>query len=119
MYLRLGHVAILSGKNEWQWGRVAVLLVVLTASEGSGVNFYRFPEDRERRLRWIAAVGRKDWMPTKYTWLCSDQFISGSKSNDPLSPDYVPSVFAYASTPLKRKAVEDMARFKRSADVKK
>ncbi len=87
--------------------------------KGSGVNFYRFPEDKERKLRWIAAVGRKDWMPTKYTWLCSDHFISGSKSNDPLSPDYVPSVFAHASTSLKRKAVEDMARFKRSADVKK
>ncbi len=32
MCLRLGRVAILSGNNEWQWGRVAVLSVVLTAS---------------------------------------------------------------------------------------
>ena len=28
-----------------------------------GVHFYRFPQDEERKSRWIAAVGRKDWTP--------------------------------------------------------
>lgn len=87
--------------------------------KGSGVTFYRFPEDEQRRLRWIAAVGRKDWLPSEYTWLCSDHFLSGCKSNDPLSPDYIPSVFAHIASPQKRKAIDSMARFRRNAEVKK
>ena len=59
-----------------------------------GVSFYRFPTDKERRNKWISAVKRKDWEPNEYTWLCSAHFISGVKSNDPLSPDYVPSIFS-------------------------
>ena len=87
--------------------------------KGSGIKFYRFPENEDRRLRWIAAVGRKDWLPNEYTWLCSDHFVSGCKSNDPLSPDYIPSVFAHIASPVKCRAVGDMERFRRSADVKK
>ncbi len=45
--------------------------------------------------------------------------ISGCKSNDPLSPDYVPSVFAHIGSPSKRKAIDGMERFRRSAEVKK
>ena len=29
-----------------------------------GLSFHRFPEDEERRRKWVAAVNRKDWHPT-------------------------------------------------------
>ena len=56
--------------------------------KGSGLTFYRFPANVERRKKWIAAVRREKWTPTKHSWLCSSHFISGSKSDDPLNPDY-------------------------------
>ena len=34
--------------------------------KGSGVHFYRLPQDEQRKSRWIAAVGRKDWIPNEY-----------------------------------------------------
>ena len=68
---------------------------------------------------WMAAVGRKDWEPNEYSWLCSEHFISGCKSNDPLSPDYIPTIFAHTKSPVKRKAAVDLERFERTAEMKK
>ena len=82
------------------------------SSKGSTMAFCRFPKDPERRAQWIAAVGRKNWKPTEYTWLCGAHFISGKKSNDSLSPDYVPSVFNHVSSPV-RKGEMKMAAYKR------
>ena len=65
------------------------------SSKGSSIHFYRFPANPQRRLLWIAGINRKNWQPSKYSWLCSSHFISGEKSDDHLSPDYVPSVFDY------------------------
>ena len=72
--------------------------------KGCGLKFYRFPTDPERRMRWVAAVDRKNWTPTEYSWLCSARFIRGVKSNDPTCPDYVPSVFSHIDTPKKKRA---------------
>ena len=52
--------------------------------KGSGIQFYRFPEDKLKRGQWVAAVGCKNWNPMQYSWICSAHFVSGSKSNDPL-----------------------------------
>ena len=88
-------------------------------TKGSGIHFYRFPEKAEKRVRWIAAVGCKNWAPNEHSWICSTHFVSGAKSNDPLSPDYVPSVFCYTKSPVKRKLASDMERYERKVEAKK
>ena len=87
--------------------------------KGCGVQFYRFPKDCERKRRWIAAVNRKAWKPGAFSWLCSDYFVNGEKSNDPTFPAYVPSLFAYVASPLKRRRQRDMARYQRVQASKK
>lgn len=49
-------------------------------SKGNGLHFYRFPSratEKDRRRAWIAAVNRKNWVPTQYSWVCSAHFVSG------------------------------------------
>ena len=84
---------------------------------GCGVIFYRFPADLERRARWVAAVNRKNWQLTDHSWLCSCHFISGAKSDDPLSPDSVPSVFPHTASPQKRKRVNAMKSYEQRKRV--
>ena len=49
---------------------------------------------------------------------CSEHFISGKKSTDPLSPDYVPSVFQHVSFAQKRKLEESLSRYERKKVTK-
>ena len=88
-------------------------------SKGMSAHFYRFPGDPARRARWIAAVNGKDWTPNEHSWICSDHFISGEKSNDPLSPNYMSSIFKHLSSPFKRKRPRDMERCERLSQTKK
>ena len=78
--------------------------------KGCGLKFYRFPVDPEWRLKWVAAVDRKNWSPNKHTWLCSTHFVEGYKSNYPTCPDYVLSVFRHLGTP-KKKAEQSLLRY--------
>ena len=52
-----------------------------------GLRFYRFPSDVDRRSKWLAAMKRDNWKPDEHSWVCSAHFVSGNKSDDPLSPD--------------------------------
>ena len=36
---------------------------------------------------------RKYFVPSDHSWICAEHFIRRQKSNDPLSPDYVPTVY--------------------------
>ena len=87
--------------------------------KGSGVKFYRFPSDPERKAKWIAAVRRENWTPTEYTWICSQHFVTGEKSNNPLAPNYVPSLFEYVDSPVKRRLEGGMDKFHRRQAMKK
>ena len=78
-----------------------------------------FPTDPTRGVSGFAAVNRKDWAPTEYSWIYGAHFISGHKSNDPVSPDYVPSVFSHVKSPKRRKLVKDMDRYERVAATRK
>ena len=82
-------------------------------TKGSKVSFYRFPVDLELRRQWIAAVDRKDWQPTEHSRICSAHFVSGRRSKDPLSPDYVPTIFPLLKSPVKRKRKNEFEAYKR------
>ena len=68
---------------------------------------------------WVAAVKREGWEPTEHSWLCSAHFVSSSKNNDPLSPDYVPSIFSHVRSPRKRKAEQDLRSYTRRKEARR
>ncbi|XP_061150547.1 zinc finger protein 771-like isoform X1 [Syngnathus typhle] len=82
------------------------------------LSFYRFPANIKKRDKWIAAICRERWKPTMYTRICNEHFISGAKSEDPLSPDYVPSIFEHTQSPPKRKLKRSMKIFERRQNLK-
>ncbi len=64
-------------------------------------------------------MSRKNWQPNEHTWICSAHFVGGLKSNDPLSPAYIPSMFVHVESPVKRKAEQDMVRYERNKATRK
>ncbi len=88
-------------------------------SKDSTLKFYRFPQDAERKPRWVAAINRKDWQPGESSRVCSAHFMSGEKSNNPLSPDYVPTLFSFTASPVKKRLVRNAARFDRGQHTNK
>ncbi|ROL48786.1 THAP domain-containing protein 11 [Anabarilius grahami] len=92
-----------------------------------GTSFYRIPKDVERRAKWISAIKRarskqnktERWDPPAVGFrLCSDHFISGRKMDNPLSPDFVPSIFNYVPYPEKRKRKMRLEVFNRRQKAK-
>lgn len=65
---------------------------------------------------WVSAMG---WASNEYTWICGKHFISGHKSNDPASPDYIPTVFNYVKSPQKHRLMNNMTRYKRTVGNKR
>ncbi|WAQ99803.1 THAP2-like protein, partial [Mya arenaria] len=96
----------------------------------SGVRFFRFPKEKERRLKWLLAIGRRSlsdrqhvklWEPSDHDRLCSMHFaedtnfgINGTPSKDQYHQDYIPSVFSFATTAKQPEQTPARAdRFKR------
>ncbi|CAM4623388.1 unnamed protein product [Leuciscus chuanchicus] len=44
---------------------------------------------------------------------------NGAKSQNPLNPDFVPTIFPYLSSPDKRKRINQMTRFKQTQELKR
>ena len=101
-----------------------------------GLRFFRFPSKPvERRQKWIIAVKRKNWQPSKHTRICGDHFVSGLSKiicayakmistfvtvGRPVDAqgdvDYVPTVFKFSreeSDAKKKRKEARKARFNR------
>ena len=65
----------------------------------------------------IAAVKWKKWQPNEHTWLCSAHFVSEKKNNDPLSTDFIPSIFSFVCSPQKRKSHRQLSDYKKRRNV--
>ena len=90
-----------------------------TYQKGSGIQFYRFPTDPERKGKWISAVNREGWTPSEYSWICSEHFVTGAKSNNPLAPNYVPTIFSHVESPVKRRMEGRIDDFHRRQALKR
>ena len=77
-----------------------------------------FPVDSDRR-QWVAAIGRKDWTPTYYLWICSEHFVTGVKRNHPLAPNYIPTLLKHTTSPVKRSLEGRAVDFDRRQSTKK
>uniref|UniRef100_A0AAQ4S001 THAP domain-containing protein 1 n=1 Tax=Gasterosteus aculeatus aculeatus TaxID=481459 RepID=A0AAQ4S001_GASAC len=95
--------------------------------KNKGTSFYRVPKNAERRAKWISAIKRarskqnktERWDPPAVGFcLCTDHFISGRKSDNPLSPDFVPSIFNYVPSPEKRKKKIETGSFQQTTESK-
>ena len=106
---------------------VALLVVVMYIRKAVG---FRFTVSQQIRIKgedgYVAAVDQKDWEPTKYTWICSEHFITGTKSNDRLAPNYAPSIFKDEAERMERlmeeeekKHLEEIERQKCIAEMDK
>ncbi|XP_060789859.1 uncharacterized protein LOC132894265 isoform X6 [Neoarius graeffei] len=84
-----------------------------------GLTFHRFPVNPERREQWRAAVKRDDWTPTRYSRVCGEHFISGKKSDNPRSPDYVPSIFTRTKSSAKRQNTKALQKSEKRQNLKK
>ena len=62
---------------------------------------------------------REDWLPNANTWICSQHFVTGEKSNNPLAPNYVPLIFPNTKSPIKRKIERDAERFEQRQVTKR
>ena len=54
-----------------------------------------------------------------HAWICSQHFVNGEKSNNPLAPNYIPTIFPQLSSPEKRKRENDEARFEKRQETKR
>jgi len=82
-------------------------------------SFHHFPRNLDRRERWIAAVKCENWMPNDNTWMRSQHFVTEKKSNNPLAPNYVPSIFPQTESPIKKKLEGDVVRLEQQQATKR
>ncbi|XP_060520733.1 THAP domain-containing protein 5-like isoform X2 [Cylas formicarius] len=75
----------------------------------SSINISSFPFNRLDILeRWVKAVHRKDWKPSKSSKLCSEHFLSSDflvrpgSTKKVLKPDAIPSIFSFPKGLVKK-----------------
>ena len=86
---------------------------------GCGLSFYQFPTDPHRKVLWIAKINRKNWSPNDSSRVCSAHFIKAVKSDDPLSPDYVPTVFTHTTSHEKEQVEVHFTAYERRKECRR
>ena len=88
--------------------------------KGTNQSFYRFPVEPNRRARWTAAVNRKNWIGVTGTrGFAAHTSSPEQKGTILLSPSYVPTVFSYVESLVKRKGAQNLARYERGTATKR
>ena len=84
-----------------------------------GTKFYSFPElcHKQKNL-WIKAVNRinpdgSEWIPSKYSAICSNHFAGGRKSNKEDHPAFIPTIFSSVYH-VKGRTQNDCNRYQRA-----
>nr|CAD7427767.1 unnamed protein product [Timema monikensis] len=75
--------------------------------KGSGITFHQFPKSEELKNTWLTNIQRENFVPNKYTTLCSKHFTEDSFDTEKfgghwLKQNAVPTVFDF-SKPLRKK----------------
>ena len=82
----------------------------LKSTREAGMQFYRFPQNEAKRTLLVNAVNRKSFRPNASKLICSQHFVGG-RSDDALSPAYVPSIFSFTTPRRKRELEQGVGRF--------
>ena len=85
---------------------------------GSGIGFYVFPVNEDKRKAWIRAVSRAKWTPKPSDRLCGAHFVKGRPSKDPNDIDFIPTVFKDKKRRVQVTAVDSMRAERRAKRVK-
>jgi len=64
-------------------------------------------------------VKREKWTPNKKNRICSEHFATGRRSNNPLAPNYVPTIFPQLESPAKRRLEKSAITFERRQETKR
>ena len=86
------------------------LVVIMHTGKARGFAFTDFLE-----IQNAGASGQ----PNEYSWLCSEHLVSGEKSNNPLAPNYIPTLFSHVESPVKSKMVARLEDFNRRQAMKR
>ncbi|KAI5706041.1 hypothetical protein M8J75_004328 [Diaphorina citri] len=82
---------------------------------GSGITFHSFPSDVELKRKWVKAIRRQGFEPSRHTVICSshfsaNDFVESSTFKRILKPNVVPSIFSgfpsYYQPPPKKSRAE-------------
>ncbi|KAF3838847.1 hypothetical protein F7725_010615 [Dissostichus mawsoni] len=76
-----------------------------------GLQFVSIPKDLDRRNKWLAAIRRDHWQPTSNSRL--------KKNDNPMSPDYIPSLFAHTSAGQRQRSIYATSRFEHTQQMKR
>ena len=88
------------------------MVVRIDGNLGSGITFHTFPlKDQHQVQKWLTAVRREGWAPTKYSYICSDHFLESDFAQNTgiykrLKKDAVPSVFLAFPQHLQKNTVK-------------
>ncbi|XP_078532720.1 THAP domain-containing protein 1-like isoform X1 [Lissotriton helveticus] len=84
-------------------------------------SFHRFPLDAERRKKWLCQLNRKNYTPSRHTFLCSKHFedfwFDRTGQTIRLRENAVPTIFSFPKNTRKKVAVPQDTITKKTTSV--